>query len=73
MQGLTANNEDGGLYVFNNSAFKYFDKYRKFVYTINKRDYETYDSAGSAKYLIIANSPPVTPLIMPIALPEVEK
>ena len=47
------------VYILNNWILKYFEKYRAFVYKINNRPYESYDTTLGAKYIILTNSPAV--------------
>ena len=44
-------------FILNNKFFKYFEKHRQFVYKINNKNYESYNTEHGDDYFIFANSP----------------
>lgn len=54
------------VFLLDNSILKYFEKYRRFVYKINNKNYNSYNTEFGDKYIIFSNSPPMTLLEVPI-------
>ena len=46
-------------FILNNKFFKHFEKHRRFVYKINNKNYDSYNTEYGDDYFIFANSPEV--------------
>lgn len=56
------NDNTQNVFILNNKVFKYFEKHKRFVYDLNNRHYESYNTDYGDNYIIATNSQTITPM-----------